>query len=782
MLKITGSRIALNELSSGESQPATVNPCGSRGTAPAVRLEEGARRRAGRCLLGFAFALICITAQPVSAETEQAAETSRPRIGLVLGGGGALGLSHVGVIRALEEMRIPIDYIAGTSMGAIIGGMYASGLSPDEMEQAMTRMNWWDVMKDKTVRQDMAYRRKRDDNRYLMSMEVGFSGRRLAFPFGLAAGQKFNNVIQTLTVNAAGITEFSRLNIPFCAMGTDIQTGKSVVLTRGNLGTAMRASMAVPGAFTPVVIDGRMLVDGGLVANLPVEQVRAMGADIVIAVDVGLRASEAGYSKKIESMGDILSRTYAIMSRPGQDRMGRLADVLIAPDVTAFSASEFQKAEQIIPVGRTAVAEVSNQLARFSVSEETYRDFLARQRKKNEQPWIVRHIGVTGNERVSSQQILCLIHSRTNQPVDLAVIERDASRIYGLGEFENVTQDLQPVEGGYDLQLITREKNWGPGYLRLGFRMETDGEHGATWGALLNATRRQLNELGGEIQLDLEIGTDQKADLEWFQPLNASSTLFLAPSLKYHSVLWNVYTNDVRIAEYEQTDLGAGMDVGSQFYNWGEIRAGLHAGNVTNRRKTGVEDLPDAEDLISAWTTKFALDRLDDAVFATRGFALNIQGFFAEESLGSDLDYSKLSVTGAAVKSFSRHSFIVAGGMGHSLDTEVPLYDQFTLGGFTTLPGLAPEQLRGPYYALASLSYRFRLGNLAPSMGDGVYFLLKGASGNVWQEEEDLGSGDWVNSFGTGLGADTVIGPILIGMGFAESMDVSFYFSLGTVF
>ena len=730
--------------------------------------------------------LAAALAAPLATGAEKAKdkEAPRPRIGLALGGGGALGISHVGVIRALEQMRIPIDCIAGASMGAIVGGMYASGMSPDDMERYLIEMNWWDVMKDKTSRRDMQYRRKRDDSRYLMDIELGLRGAGIVFPHGLASGQKFNNVIQSMTVNAAGISDFSQLNIPYRATGTDIRTGGLVVLTNGNLGTAMRASMAVPGAFTPVVIDGKLLIDGGIVDNLPVDVVRDMGADIVIAVDVGKLASDsmAGTNVTFESLGEILSRTYDIMRRPDQDRMGKTADILVAPDTSPFSASDFQNAENIVPVGEAAVAQVSNQLASYSVDEETYQAYLKQQRKVNKRPAVLKSISVENNERVSAPVVLAQVRSRTNEPVDVKAIEKDAARIYGLGDFQNVTYQLEPEDGGYHLALNTLEKYWGPAYLRFGLRMETDGDHGAKWGALLNYSRRQLNRLGGEIQLDREMGTDQVVDLQWFQPLNPSSLLFLAPSLNYQSTLVSLYSNDVRVAEYERVDRGGSLDVGSELFAWGEIRAGLYYGQVDVSRKTGAEELTAADDQVVAATAQVAFDRLDDAVFATRGYLLKFNAFFADENLGSDKTYSKAWALGSVYKTFGRNTFTVGGGAGHSLGTEVPLYDQFTLGGFSALPGLAPGQLRGPYYALGNLGYRFKLGNLSPSMGDGVYYILKGSMGNVWQDDDDMAWDDLLGSVATGLGADTAFGPLVFGIGLAEDEEVGFFFSIGNLF
>jgi len=730
----------------------------------------------------LALALACVLPLSAQARKDSATGPRRPKIGLALGGGGALGLSHVGVLRALEEMRIPIDYIAGASMGAIVGGLYASGVSTHQMEINLSKLDWWDVMSDKTAREDMQFRRKRDDGRYLMDLEMGLKGMSLIFPYGLSSGQKLNNVIQSWAVNAAGAPDFDHLNIPFRATATDIRTGKLVLLKDGNLATAMRASMAVPGAFTPVLLDGHLLIDGGIVNNLPVDVVREMGADIVIAVDVSKLDAEATAQSDFDSLGAILGRTYDIMRRPDQDRQGREADILIAPDTIAFGASDFQKAAEIIPVGDPAVQSVADQLKPYAVDKKTYQVFLERQRKINLQRAVLTRIDVVDNERVATRVIRAQMRSQVDEPVNLKEIEGDVARIYGLGNFQAVSYELKPEEEGARLEVSAQEKYWGPAYVHLGMRLESDWDQSAYWSVLLNYSRRSLNRLGGEIDLDLEGGSNQGIALEWFQPLNYSSTLFIAPSVWYRSENMSFFSNETQIAQYERSEQVVAMDVGSQLFDWGEIRAGIVYGKLEGSRKTGSEDLPNADETLAGWRGNATMDRLDDLFFYTKGFRLNISGWFADENLGGDHTYKKLEGDALFVKSFGKHTLSLSGSMGHSLDSEVPVYDQFTLGGFGSLPGLVPNQLRGPYYILSEVEYRYELGRLSPSLGNGIYLIVKAAQGNVFQTQDDIDWNDQIGSLATGLGIDTIFGPVVLAAGVAEREQVSYYFSVGNFF
>ena len=365
----------------------------------------------------------CLLAGPVASRADPAAAEApapqkkppRPKVGLVLGGGGALGLAHIGVLKVLEEQRIPIDFIGGTSMGSIIAGLYASGMSPDEMQAWLESLDWDEVMSDATPRRELYFRRKQEDQRYLLEMGLNWKGPKMGT--GLAAGQKFNNLMQLVTLRAAGITDFDRLPIPYRAVATDLQSGTARVLDHGNLATAMRASMAVPGVFTAVEIDGRVLVDGGIVDNLPVDVVKAMGADVVIAVDVGSDADVVD-PESLKSLGGILGRTYTIAQRPEQIEQFKHADIGIQPVLAGLTAGDFARVSEFVPKGAEAARGKRAELARLAVGEPEYAEFLKKQRRPKPVETEVDALAVSGNHRVSDQAIRGRIQSRAGAPFD----------------------------------------------------------------------------------------------------------------------------------------------------------------------------------------------------------------------------------------------------------------------------------------------------------------------------------------------------------------------------
>lgn len=706
------------------------------------------------------------------------ATQGRPKIGLVLGGGGALGFSHIGVLKVLEEQRIPIDYIGGTSMGSIIAGLYACGMSPGEMEEFLKGLDWNEVMSDATPRRELFYRRKRDDQRYLFEMGLNWGGPKMGT--GMAAGQKFNNLMEYITLRTGAVTNFDQLPIPYRAVATDLQSGTPYVIDHGSVAVAMRASMAVPGVFTASEIDGHILVDGGIVDNLPVDVVKKMGADIIIAVDVGSDADVVD-PESLKSLTGIMGRTYTIAQRPEQMEMFRLADVGIQPKLAPLTAAQFDRVADFIPKGEEAARAKAGALAKYAVGAETYAGFLAKQRRANPQTITVGAVTVSGEQRVSEASIRGRIRSRPGEPFDLQQVNRDLMRVYGIGEFEQVLFTLKPQpDGTRTLDYGVKEKSWGPLYLKMGLRLRSDFEQDADWAMLLNVTRMSLNALGAEWRNELQLGSTQDILSEFYQPLDTRGFLFLAPNVEYKSELQDLYDGKDHVAAYDVKKFEGRLDVGLQLRSWAELRAGPAWGRAKADVETGDADLPEVDENYAGWAASLVVDRQDRTLFAREGHYAEVRGLFAREAMGGERDYDK--VTGAAKKQLSYGDHTVTLGLqgGTSLGSDLPPYVQFTLGGPFGFAGLAENQFRGSYLGIASLGHRYRLLELPSQLGRGIYTIARFDVGNVWDEEVDLD--DLRNGGALGVGADTAIGPLYFAYGRADGGFGRIYFSLGTAF
>lgn len=721
-------------------------------------------------------AVLLASALPSAGHT---AETNRPKVGLVLSGGGAKGFAHIGVLKQLEQMRIPVDCIAGTSMGAIMGGLYAAGMSPDEMEDVFTALDWWDILKDQTQRKDLAFRRKKDDQRYLGNIEMGFKHWRFRLPRAMATGQKLNNFLVTITRDVS--RSFDDLNIPFRAVATDLASGERVVLASGSLARAMRASMAIPGMFSPVEMDGLTLIDGGIADNIPVDLVREMGADIIIAVDLG--AMDVASTRRSQgNIAEMLAHTYQLIRRPQQEEQMRDADIALTPDTSAFSTSDFYRAPAIIRAGRRAVRGAEKQIRELSVSPEEYEAWLRRQRRREDKPVTVRSISISGEKHVDERIIARQIRTKTGQPLDYGVLEDDLSRIHGLGFFESATYGVTGTNEEKELTIEVSEKPWGPGYVHFGLKLDADSEENSSWAFLANYTRRPLNRRGGEFQLDLQAGETRRFMAEIYQPLDFRGAFFVSPSVEYSSSMTDVYDGDRKAGEYDVEEFYGAMNAGLQIGKYGQIQAGLLAGRARASVEVGDEELEDLDQDVGGWTGHIILDRRDSDIFAREGYLVVLSGFSSDEMLGHEDSYEKVSWLSQHYLTWRDHTFFVHAEAGTSFDSDIPLYDEFALGGLYSMSGYADGQLRGQYLGVGRLGYMYRISQLPPDLGRGIYAGAWSEAGNVWQNEEDIDTDSLLYGGTVAVGADTVLGPLYFAYGRSEHGRDRFYFSLGNNF
>ncbi len=431
----------------------------------------------------------------------------RPRIGLVLSGGGARGAAHIGVLKVLEELHVPIDYIAGTSMGSIVGGSYASGNTIDQMLIDISTIKTADLATDAPPRQDIAFRRKQDDLKNYIGPELGARGGSLLLPKGVVTGVGLEAMLRDLA-KVKGSIDFDRLPIPFRAVATDLATGKMVVFRSGDLAAVMRASMSVPGAIAPAELDGKMLVDGGLTRNLPVDVARDMGADVVIAVNLGTPLMRPD---QINSLLGVTGQMINILTEQNvQASLASLkpSDILILPELGDYSAGDFDHMPDTVSIGEAAARKVAAQLSRYSLPPKAVCGAPAPADGSGRPPTPDRcdEIRVEGLHRVNPKVVIEEMQTQAGKPLDTKVIDADMRRIYGRGDFEHVGYHLIEEPGKRILVVDAVEKSWGPDYLRFGLALSSDFEGDAYFNVLASYRRTWLNSLGGEWRNDVQFG------------------------------------------------------------------------------------------------------------------------------------------------------------------------------------------------------------------------------------------------------------------------------------
>jgi NTE family protein len=711
-------------------------------------------------------------------------DPQRPKIGLVLSGGGALGFAHLGVLKVLQTNRVPIDLITGTSMGAIIGGLYASGMTLEEIEAAMREVDWEDLFSDTPPAEDLNFRRKKEEADFLFKWPVGIKKGKLETPRGLIQGQKLNLVMKALTVRAAEIGDFDRLAIPFRCASTDFETGEVVVLSRGNLGTAMRASMSIPGIFPPVVVDNRLLVDGGLTNNLPVDVALEMGAEIIIAVDIPTTLKGREELTSIFSMaGQAIAMLVKLTSEIQYDLL-KPGDLLIQPDVTGYSSADFHRGFEIMKTGVKAANLKGPELGRLSLSLTEYNDYLSQRRLIPSPPPVVEFIRVNNQSSIADRAILSRLKVRQGQPLNLKEVEEGVARIYALGYFERVDYEVITEDGRTGLLITAQKKSWGSNILRFGLRLEDDFQGNSNYLLAANLTLYELNSFGAEWRNQVLLGQTRSIFSELYQPLEPSLSYFIAPSATYSVEYLDLFKGGDRVAEYRirQTELGLGL--GRQLGNWGEARAGLlfsfgEAGLNTGEAK----EFRDLDFNQSGYYLSLQYDQLDDHNWPRQGAKWGLRWFHSLPGLGSDEDFQKISFKGIWARTFGRNTFILGGSAGFSFNGPVPVYSAFRAGGLLNLSGLHDNELIGQNLLLGRIVFYREMGLLMSSpIKIPIYLGGSLEAGNIWEHRSDIGLDNLEWSVSAFIGTKTFLGPIYLAYGYGGQDAGLVYFYLGRPF
>jgi len=706
----------------------------------------------------------------------------RPRIGLVLGGGGARGAAHIGVLRELERLRIPVDAIAGTSMGAVVGSLYASGKTPDELEELVFSIDWADAFVDSARRQDLSFRRKQDDAAFPVNLELGVRDGEVQLPKGLIQGQKLQLILREQLLHVSGISDFDQLPTPFRAVASDIETGEAYVMSGGDLALAARASMSAPGIFSPVVVDGRSLVDGGLVGNVPVGVIRDMDVDIVIAVDVEFPLYPP---EQLQSALEITEQMLTILIRKETRRQLEGledGDILIRPELGEYGSTNFSQISETIPPGAAAAVAKTSELQALSLTVSQFAEYRASKKviPKNFQP--IDFIRVIDDGPLSEKVLEARLRTEPGDVVNAAVLAEDAGRLYGLNTFENV--GYQVVKDGEQtgVEFETRAKSWGPNFLKFALSIEDDFEGSTAFNFATRMTMTGINSLGAEWRNDLQVGTEPGFESEFYQPLSFDSRYFVAPRVSVLQRNLNTFANDSSIARYRVSEAEFGFDVGRELGRWGEFRLGAFRGIGEARVKVGDPLLPNFDFEEGGVFARFSVDTLDDAQIPKEGSRANVEWLLSRPGLGADSRFDSVLSTIDKVWSWGaedRNTMQFGIEYATTIESDNRVQDFFPLGGFLRLSGLERGEISGPHAGLARLMYYRRLGT------DGGFFdmpLYVGGSvetGNVWQNRSDISSESLIVNGSLFAGIDTYVGRLFLAAGFSESGDSSFYLFLG---
>ena len=646
-----------------------------------------------RCIVALCVAAAAIDAlaQAAAPPAEAAPVAGRPRIGLVLSGGGARGGAHLGVLKVMEELHVPVDVIVGTSAGAIVAAAYASGMPlqqiADEMSGLRTVMLFRDV-----DRGEVLLRNKINDAVNYIGPEIGLRNGGVALPKGVVAGVSIEAVLRQLTARQR-TTDFDKLPIPFRAVATDLTTSEMVVLASGNLSVAVRASMAIPAVVDPVELAGRLLVDGGLARNLPVDVARALGADVIIAINIGTPLRTRQEISGILTVSDQISRILTATNVGKSLKELGPRDVLITPDLGTVETADFDRLGEAAIAGEKAARVAALDLARYSIPPDAWAAWhSARVAEPALLPGHIDEVRVTGTTRVNPEVIVARMQTQAGAEFDAKVADNDIKRIYALGDFERVSYSIadDPVRGRV-LTADVVEKSWGPNYLRFGLGLSSDLSGDSFFTLIATHRWALLNSLGGEWRNDVQIGHADRLATEFYQPLAPAQRVFVALRAETARDPFDVYDDaGNRLARFRRSTYGIGFDLGMPIGTSGEVRLGVNRGRLKLLTDTSLVpgSLISPQVETGGLQARLRLDTLDNLRFPRSGYAADVQVYASRARFGATDDYTKASGSVDLALASGAHSLQIGVRAAKSLGKgDLPASELFSLGGFLQMSG-----------------------------------------------------------------------------------------------
>jgi len=713
-------------------------------------------------------------------------QTSRPKVGLVLSGGGALGFAHVGVLKVLQDLKVPVDCIVGTSIGALVGGTFAAGVSTEHLERTIYATDINALFDDNPPRSEITQLIKRDEYIPLFELSMGFNNFKIQLPSGASAGYKFELFLKELIGLNASIlnTNFDNLPTQFRAVATNLENGDLVLFDHGELPRVLRASMSLPAIVTPAKVEKQVFIDGGLVRNLPVETALKLGCDVLIVVNLGTKP------KKIEEITtsiDVAMQSIVILTEQNvKASLQKLAenDVLILPQLDEFDLTSFSNPQEIVERGVIAAQAQSEQLSKYALSDSEYEEWLNKRKSKQPAALKINKIKVETRGEVNADALMYDIKTQTGDLFDVRTLHQDITNMFGRGDFSYVGYSVVPDKDSTNIVIKAENKPWGPGYLKFGFGTASDFSSATQITLALSYRRTWINTLGAEWRTDLQIGNRSLLRTEYIQPLQIRDGAFISPYLLGKRNTVQFYDKDNRLGDYVNQQSQGGIDFGITGY-FGEIRIGPYYKNIDSRPEFGIGNfiLPDYTVKQSGIQFSATYDQLDRIVFPRRGVFGKADINKVQTWGDLSLDYIRTQLWLSAVKSYGKNIFSANIEWGSDLSGKdnLMIHDAFMLGGLYRLSGLYLDQLSGSQYDLASLKYYRQYADLPPQLGHGMYF---GFSLEAARINDEFLEKTWERMYAASIywGADTVLGPVYIGYGYTSTNEGSWYLVIGPRF
>ncbi len=723
--------------------------------------------------------LLLASAYVQSQETVPPASPAHPKIGLVLEGGGALGLAHIGVIQWMEEHRIPVSYLAGTSMGGLVAGVYATGRSAAEVRQVVESINWNEVLQGQIPYKDLSFRRKEDEHLYPSSLEFGIR-KGLQFPGGFNSGQQVSLILDRVALPYSELPSFNDLPIPFACVATDLVSGKPHVFHEGPLGLALRSTMSLPGLFTPVRTGDHIYADGGLLNNIPIDVAREMGATLVLGVH--LETAKLSADAPLSSFA-VLGESISVMIAANELRSMEQADLLVTVPLQKYTALDYDKSDEIIKAGYDAAAAKASVLSAFSVDQATWDKYLETRSGRRKVAPAPEFVQITGTEPEIAAEMEKTLDTVLGKPIDSAVLNQDIMSLDGMGRFANLNYSMVEKDGKQGLEIAATQKPYAPPIVRPLILVDGSNYNNVLFSMGARVTYFDFGSFRSELRIDAIVGSQYGLGAEYYHPLVPTGPWFVAPRASFFSNQLNLYNNTDLIAEYRQRLAIGGLDAGYQFGRIGELRLGYEGGYQSLKRYIGnPTSLPQVAGATGDFRLQYQLEQLDNPVIPRSGRSLQLytKGF----NVNPDAT-GWFPVSGVESESFFRLSqptslyFNAYGGSSYGFKTGVP---QFSLGGSQQLLAWGSNELLTNQYFLGQAGYIRELFKLPPFLGDSLNLIAMYEAGKTYQLPLGPKPPNLPMDFVGGIIVSTIFGPVEVGGAVGDYGRGRFFFKIGRVF
>lgn len=703
----------------------------------------------------------------------------RPRVGLVLAGGGAKGGAHVGVLKVLEQMHVPVDCIAGTSMGALVGGGYASGIPASEMEIFLRGINWRRVIGGVGRRNLEPIEQKRQGITYSNQLQLGIQRSRIVIAPGLIDTSAIDDLLRGFVGKARAQTDFDRLPIPYRAVATNMVSGSMVVLSHGDLATAMRASMAVPGAFAPVLMDGEILSDGGLVRNIPVDVARNLCGDVLIVVNLVVPAVTP---EQLQSAPQLLGRMTDLMFEQNERlQLESLTpqDVRIDVAMGDIGSMDFERTPDTIALGEAAARRAAPQLARLAVSPEEY---LAWRSQVTSEQSIKTRVGAVQFAQVGRVNPKYLDHVAGIKPGDTVTTEQiseGVERMAALQDIASVGYELKGDPENAALEWLPTVKSWGPDYLKVDVGLYADAQGDDRQFALyLEHDRTWVNQLGGLWRNELQLGSEQLVSTSFYQPLEVTQTFFVEPKAFWNRDWQNVFYDGANVARYRFDDRGGRFDVGVNISNQSQLRVGYLVSEREVSLEIGSPLLPQLQATDAGIVVSAIHDSRDTAFRATHGMVAAIEYTKSDQAFGAQRDWQRVEAGLGIAVPFRKDVFWMSAAGGSGLGSNLPPDRLFALGGPGSFPGYEVAEIRAAAYWSVNGVYLWPLKDLFSLRGQALYAGLRLQSGHIYNQLDGQSNAQ-IESISLYITGRTPVGPVSVGFATTNTSVHSLWFSVG---